>query len=112
MFGEYQSDNDPPRVAQKICSWLQDVERLHEMSQGAMKAGNPHAAEDIARRIGTSVLRWKELHPEEEEVEINDDNHNCQQDAQEQELYIFNKDGQHENELRYTLNSQISQASC
>ena len=26
----------------------------------------PDAAEDIVRTIGTSVLRWKELHPEEE----------------------------------------------
>jgi len=93
-FGEYQSDNNPPLIAHKICSWLQDVEHLHAMSQGARNAGNPHAAEDIARRIGTSVLRWKELHPEEEEEE-HDHNHDC-----------------HDKELRYTLNSQISQASC
>jgi UDP-N-acetylglucosamine:LPS N-acetylglucosamine transferase len=106
-FGEYQSDNDPPHVAQLLCSWLQDMERLHEMSQGAMKAGNPHAAEYITRRIGTSVLRWKELHPEEQENVLND----CQtKEIQEQEMYMFRDE--HKSEMRYTLNSQISQASC
>jgi hypothetical protein len=39
------------------------------MSKNAQKAGRPNAAEDIARAIGTSVLRWKELHPEEEDVD-------------------------------------------
>ena len=40
---------------------------MAEMSKHAQEAGRPHAAEDIARAIGTSVLRWKELHPEQED---------------------------------------------
>jgi hypothetical protein len=114
-FGDYQSEHDPHSVAKKLCSWLQDVELLHEMSQGAMKAGNPHAAEDIVRKIGTSVLRWKELHPDEEK-----DRHHHHQQQQQQHTHPHPQhqqqkacmNGNKMDYLRPTLNSQISQASC
>jgi UDP-N-acetylglucosamine:LPS N-acetylglucosamine transferase len=65
-FGEYKSDTDAAAIATTLSSWLKDSEFLNTMSRHAMDAGRPHAAEEIARNIGTSVLRWKESHPEVE----------------------------------------------
>jgi 1,2-diacylglycerol 3-beta-galactosyltransferase len=66
-FGAYKSDSKPFEISECICEWLQDPDLMVEMSKNAQKASRPNAAEDIARAIGTSVLRWKELHPENEE---------------------------------------------
>jgi len=65
-FGEYKSDSDPHSIAKVVCNWLIDPDLMVRMSKCAKDAGRPNAAEDIVRNIGTSVLRWKELHPEEE----------------------------------------------
>jgi len=64
-FGAYESDVSAPSIAKTLAAWLKDSALLTIMSQYAMDAGRPNAAEDIVRKIGTSVLRWKELHPEE-----------------------------------------------
>ena len=66
-FGAYRPDSKPFDISKCICEWLQDPDLMAEMSKHAQEAGRPHAAEDIARAIGTSVLRWKELHPEQED---------------------------------------------
>ena len=58
-FGAYVADSDPDGVARQCSSWLRDEEKLAEMSKKASKAGVPNAAEDIARYIGQSVIRWK-----------------------------------------------------
>lgn len=65
-FGDYKSDADAAAIATTLSSWLKDCTLLDTMSRHAMDAGRPNAAADIARKIGTSVLRWKESHPEEE----------------------------------------------
>lgn len=69
-FGDFKSDSDPPSIAKTVGRWLKDPKGslLAEMSIHARAAGSPHAAEEIVRNIGTSVHRWKELHPEEDEV--------------------------------------------
>jgi hypothetical protein len=58
-FGAYVADSDPDGVARQCSSWLRDEEKLAEMSKKASEAGVPNAAEDIARYIGQSVIRWK-----------------------------------------------------
>ena len=58
-FGAYVSDSDPDGVARQCSTWLRDEEKLAEMSKKATEAGVPNAAEDIARYIGQSVIRWK-----------------------------------------------------
>ena len=65
-FGEYISDSNPQLIAQTVCSWLNNPDRMKEMSQFATKAGMPNAAEDIVKCIGKSVLRWKELNEEQQ----------------------------------------------
>ena len=57
-FGAFVSDSDPEGVAQQCSKWLQDGEELAEKSRNAIKAGVPNAAEEIARFIGKSVVRW------------------------------------------------------
>lgn len=66
-FGEYRTDAEPNNVARGVSSWLQDPDLMVQMSNYARDAGNPNAARDIVRKIGTSVLRWKEHHPNLEE---------------------------------------------
>jgi len=60
-FGLFQEDKSPETVAAIVCTWLQDPAKLNDMSKKAHQAGSPRAAEDIARIIGQSVVRWKEL---------------------------------------------------
>lgn len=63
-FGSYVPDSDPDGVARECAAWFRDEELLDGRSRRAMEAGVPHAAEDIARFIGKSVVRWKELNEE------------------------------------------------
>ena len=60
-FGSFQEDKNSEAVASIVCNWLQDPNKLNDMSFRAHQAGSPRAAEDIARVIGESVVRWKEL---------------------------------------------------
>jgi len=57
-FGAYVADSDPNGVAKQCSSWLRVDDALAERSRNAMEAGVPNAAEDIARHIGQSVVRW------------------------------------------------------
>lgn len=63
-FGAFVADSDPDGVAQRCSSWFRNPESLIKMSRKAMEAGVPNAAEDIARSIGQSVVRW--MHHNEE----------------------------------------------
>lgn len=63
-FGEYISDSKPELIAKTVCSWLNNPDKMKDMSQHASMAGMPNAAEDIVKCIGKSVLRWKESHEE------------------------------------------------
>ncbi len=60
-FGEYVPDSNPKLIAKTVCSWLNNPDRMMDMSQHASKAGMPNAAEDIVQCIGKSVLRWKDV---------------------------------------------------
>lgn len=64
-FGAYCSDSDPIGVAEEVCMWLTDDSKLQALSRAAKAKGAPYAARDIAKAIGESTLRWKELneHP-------------------------------------------------
>ena len=58
-FGAYVSDSNPDGVARQCSTWLRDEEKLAEMSKKATEAGVPNAAQEIAKYIGQSVIRWK-----------------------------------------------------
>lgn len=67
-FGALVPDYDPMAIADEVCDWLTSEEKLAEMSRAASKAGVPLAAKDIARQIGQSTIRWRELHEAEAPV--------------------------------------------
>eukprot|EP00534_Pseudo-nitzschia_fraudulenta_P000328 CAMPEP_0201119314 /NCGR_PEP_ID=MMETSP0850-20130426/3471_1 /ASSEMBLY_ACC=CAM_ASM_000622 /TAXON_ID=183588 /ORGANISM="Pseudo-nitzschia fraudulenta, Strain WWA7" /LENGTH=536 /DNA_ID=CAMNT_0047384979 /DNA_START=352 /DNA_END=1962 /DNA_ORIENTATION=+ len=58
-FGEYQSK--PSKIADTVTSWLQDSTLLQTMSQAAMVAGNPYAADEIVEDIGRQTVAWMNL---------------------------------------------------
>ena len=66
-FGQYQPDSNPELIALTVKDWLRNPDVMRDMSFHARKAGMPNAAEEIVKCIGKSVLRWKELHQEEED---------------------------------------------
>lgn len=71
-FGQYEPDSNPQLIALTVKEWLQNPDLMRDMSLHARKAGMPDAAEEIVKCIGKSVLRWKELHEEEQENEEED----------------------------------------
>ena len=58
-FGDYCED--PPQIATEVGYWLQDPELMQTMSRAATQAGNPHAAADIVRSIGSQTVAWMEM---------------------------------------------------
>lgn len=58
-YGEYQ--NRPSMIAETITSWLKDGPLLQAMSQAAMVAGNPYAADEIVEDIGRQTVAWMNL---------------------------------------------------
>lgn len=58
-FGEYQKR--PSKIAEIVTSWLQDKPLLQTMSQAAMAAGNPYAADEIVEDIGRQTVAWMNL---------------------------------------------------
>lgn len=58
-FGDYCED--PPQIATEVGYWLQDPELMQTMSRAATQAGNPHAADDIVRSIGSQTVSWMNL---------------------------------------------------
>lgn len=63
-FGAYCSDSDPIGIAEEVCMWLLDETKLRNLSLAAKAKGAPHAARDIAKMIGESTLKWRELNEE------------------------------------------------
>lgn len=70
-FGSFCSDADPIAMAEELCMWLTDDEKLVLLSKNAKAAGTPYAARDIARQIGDSTLKWRELNDEKTFGEAN-----------------------------------------
>lgn len=58
-FGEYQKR--PSKIGETVTSWLQDKPLLQSMSQAAMVAGNPYAADEIVEDIGRQTVAWMNL---------------------------------------------------
>lgn len=58
-FGEYQKR--PSKIGERVTAWLQDKTLLQTMSQAAMVAGNPYAADEIVEDIGRQTVAWMKL---------------------------------------------------
>uniref|UniRef100_A0A7S4EMK7 monogalactosyldiacylglycerol synthase n=1 Tax=Pseudo-nitzschia australis TaxID=44445 RepID=A0A7S4EMK7_9STRA len=58
-FGEYQKR--PSKIGERVTAWLQDTTLLQTMSQAAMVAGNPYAADEIVEDIGRQTVAWMNL---------------------------------------------------
>lgn len=58
-FGEY--NKNPAKIGAIVTSWLQDEPLLQSMSQAAMVAGNPYAADEIVEDIGRQTVAWMNL---------------------------------------------------
>lgn len=58
-FGEYEEE--PDRIAERVTAWLRDTPLLQSMSQAAMIAGNPYAADEIVEDIGRQTVAWMNL---------------------------------------------------
>lgn len=58
-FGDYCED--PVDIAARVAGWLQEESVLETMSQNARKAGNPHAASDIVKDIGSETVTWMKM---------------------------------------------------
>lgn len=68
-FGAYIKDNDPIAIAEEVCMWLKNDDKLKNLSQAAKSQGAPHAARDIAQMIGDSTLKWMDLN-EQHAIEV------------------------------------------
>ena len=60
-FGAYCNDKDPVGIAEEVVAWLSSEDKMLELSRNAKAKGAPHAARDIAKAIGYSTLKWKEI---------------------------------------------------
>lgn len=67
-FGSYCSDRDPAGIAEEVVLWLTDDERMEKLSKAAKEKGAPYAARDIAKAIGDSALKWKEINEAKEKA--------------------------------------------
>lgn len=69
-FGAYCPDTDPISMAEELCLWLKDDNKLSLLSKAAKKFGSPYAARDIAKSIGESTLKWRDLNEEQTSAEV------------------------------------------
>ena len=58
-FGEY--NKKPSKIGEIVTSWLQNKPLLQSMSQAAMVAGSPYAADEIVEDIGRQTVAWMNL---------------------------------------------------
>mmetsp|Transcript_33076 Transcript_33076/g.47841 ORF Transcript_33076/g.47841 Transcript_33076/m.47841 type:complete len:501 (-) Transcript_33076:305-1807(-) len=70
QFGALVPDYDPTAIADEVCDWLSNEGKLADMSRSASVAGVPLAAKDIARKIGQSTIRWRELNETEAVINV------------------------------------------
>lgn len=68
-FGAFCSDKDPNGIAEELCMWLTDEEKMKSLSEAAKAVGAPHAARDIAQDIGTRALKWREINEKNAAIE-------------------------------------------
>lgn len=68
-FGSFCSDKDPNGIAEELCMWLTDEEKIKSLSDAAKKVGAPNAARDIAKDIGDRALKWREINERNAEAE-------------------------------------------
>lgn len=59
-FGTFCEDSNPQEVARQVGEWLQDDDKMRQMSEAAKAKGAPYAARDIVQMIGDSTLKWRE----------------------------------------------------
>jgi len=64
-FGAFCPDADPDAVAEELAIWLNDEEKMLQLSAAAKRKGAPYAARDIVKQIGDSSLTWKKLNETE-----------------------------------------------
>lgn len=57
-FGQFSKKTD--EIAESVTEWLQDSDKLSEMSRNAAKEGVPYAASDIVKDIGDITQEWME----------------------------------------------------
>ena len=58
-FGDYCED--PPQIGTQVGYWLQDADLMQTMSRAATQVGNPYAADDIVRSIGSQTVACMNL---------------------------------------------------
>mmetsp|Transcript_1258 Transcript_1258/g.1915 ORF Transcript_1258/g.1915 Transcript_1258/m.1915 type:complete len:571 (+) Transcript_1258:129-1841(+) len=63
-FGSYINDSDPTRISEEVVIWLRDKKKYENLCRNAKAKGAPYAARDIAKAIGDSTLKWKEINEE------------------------------------------------
>lgn len=80
-FGAFCSDRDPNHMAEELCMWLTDNDKMRELSLAAKAAGSPYAARDIVQMIGDSTWKWKETN---EHDTITEDVSEEDEDSQEE----------------------------
>jgi len=68
-FGAFCSDKDPNGIAEELCMWLTDNEKMNSLSKAAKQCGAPYAARDIAKDIGDRALKWREQNEKNEELQ-------------------------------------------
>jgi UDP-N-acetylglucosamine:LPS N-acetylglucosamine transferase len=69
-FGAYCPDTDPISMAEELCIWLKDDDKLSVLSKAAKTFGAPYAARDIVKSIGESTLKWREENEEQTSSEL------------------------------------------
>lgn len=67
-FGSYVSDSTPSLAAEEVAFWLQNEEKLKDLSNNAKKHGKPNAAADIVKLIGDTTVEWMNRHNEKVET--------------------------------------------
>ena len=60
-FGAFRPDYHPDQVASEVARWLLSDNELRQMGDAARASGAPKAASQIAKMIGESTIRWKEV---------------------------------------------------
>lgn len=58
-YGDYCEE--PSEIGKTIGVWLQESELLAAMSANAKRAGNPFAADEIVKDIGSQTVAWLQL---------------------------------------------------
>lgn len=58
-YGDYCEE--PSEIGKTVGVWLLESEMLATMSENARRAGNPLAADEIVKDIGSQTVAWLQL---------------------------------------------------